>query len=203
MEDTVLATIKAMFTNSIPNYLTKPGDGFGRGQTGEFETLGNPLDETKMYVFDGVLVIFSTKTRVTEKELNNFLNFASENSYTSGIVIGSPTRPSESVLTFLRNHIQNRENPPVQIFEMRHLQFDISKHRYVPPHRIITDKELDDMMKEFNIKTPTIIPKIDSQDPMSKWIGARPGDVIEILGLCESSADNRRYRYCVADVTNG
>lgn len=203
MEDTVLASIKAMFTNAIPNRLTKPGDGFGRGQTGEFQTLGNPLDETKMYTFADILVIFSTKTRVTERELNNFLNFASENSYTSGILIGSPSKPSESVLTVLRNHIQKRENPLVQIFEMRHLQFDISKHRFVPTHRIITDQERDDMMKEFNITSPTAIPKIDSQDPMAKWIGARPGDVVEVLGLCESSGDNPRYRYCVADVTNG
>jgi DNA-directed RNA polymerase I, II, and III subunit RPABC1 len=189
MEDTVLATLKSMLT--------------ARGLVGEFETLGNPLDETKMYTFADLLVIFSTKTRVTEKELNNFLNFASDNSYTSGILIGSPSRPSESVLTVLRNHIQNRENPLVQIFEMRHLQFDISKHRLVPKHRIITDQERDDMMKEFNITSPTSLPKIDSQDPMAKWIGARPGNVIEVLGLCESSGDNRRYRYCVAHVTNG
>ena len=48
-----------------------------------------------------------------------------------------------------------------------------------------------------------LLPKIDCQDPMAKWIGARPGDVVEITGLCEASCENKRYRYCVADVTNG
>jgi DNA-directed RNA polymerase subunit H (RpoH/RPB5) len=189
MEDTVLNTLKSMLTM--------------RGLSGEFESLGSPLDETKMYTFDSLLIIFSTKTRVTEKEFNNFLTFADENSYNSGILVTSPSRPSESVLTVLRNHVSKRENPLVQIFEIRHLQFDISKHRLVPKHRIITDAEQTAMLKEFNITTPTALPKIDCQDPMAKWIGARPGDVLEIMGLCESSGENRRYRYCVADVTNG
>jgi DNA-directed RNA polymerase subunit H (RpoH/RPB5) len=57
-------------------------------------------------------------------------------------------------------------------------------------------------MKEFNISDSSYLPKIDSQDPMAKWIGARPSDVIEVVGLCESSGLNRRYRLCVADVAN-
>jgi hypothetical protein len=52
------------------------------------------------------------------------------------------------------------------------------------------------------IPDSSYLPKIDSQDPMAKWIGARPSDVIEVLGLCESSGLNRRYRLCLADVAN-
>lgn len=190
MEDIALSTLKEILV--------------ARGLTADkFEAVTGSLDETKMYTFQNVLIIFSTKTRVTEKELNNFLTFASENNHTGGILIVTPTKPSEMVLKVLRNHQENRENQLVQIFELRHLQFDISKHRKVPRHRIVTDAERTDMLKEFNIKSPTFLPKLDCQDPMAKWIGARPDDVIEVIGLCESSGLNKRYRYCVADVTNG
>ena len=190
MESIALKTLKSMLT--------------ARGLVAEdFDSLGNPLDETKMYTFAGLLIIFSTKTRVSEKELNTFLTYAKENNHNSGILITSPSRPSESVLTILRNHITDRNNPLVQIFETRHLQFEISNHRYVPSHRILTNEESESVMKEFNVSVPRSFPKIDSQDPMAKWIGARPGDVIEVKGLCESSGENRRYRYCVPDVTNG
>ena len=190
MEDIALSTIKEILV--------------ARGIKGdEFEPVSGALDETKMYTFASLLIIFSTKARVTEKELNNFLTFASENSHTAGILIVTPTKPSEMVLSVLRNHISDRENPLVQIFELRHLQFDISKHRKVPRHRIISDDERTKMMKQFNIVSPSFLPKIDSQDPMAKWIGARPDDVVEVVGLCETSAENKRYRYCVADVTNG
>jgi DNA-directed RNA polymerase subunit H (RpoH/RPB5) len=107
------------------------------------------------------------------------------------------------VLSVLRNYVAERENPLVQIFELRHLQFDISRNRKVPAHRIISDDEKTDMMKQYNVTRVELLPKIDCQDPMAKWIGARPGDVVEITGLCEASCENKRYRYCVADVTNG
>jgi DNA-directed RNA polymerase subunit H (RpoH/RPB5) len=190
MEDTALLTIKQILT--------------ARGFKAEaFEPVTNVLDETKMYTFGTMLIIFSTKTRVSEKEFNNFLTFASENNHTSGIFVVTPSRPSDMVLTILRNHVEDRENPLVQIFELRHLQFDISKHRKVPKHRIITNDEAAEVLKQFNVKNASFFPKIDSQDAMAKWIGCRPGDIVEITGLCESSAENKRYRFCVADVTNG
>jgi DNA-directed RNA polymerase subunit H (RpoH/RPB5) len=204
MEDTALQTLRAMFSNPIATRgLDHHTFGFGRGLTGEFESLGSPLDETRMYVFAGILVIFSTKTRVTETEFNNFLKFAEENGYANGILIASPSNASDRVLGILRDYVSNRENPLVQIVEIRQLQFDKSRHRMVSPHRIITTAEADAMMKEFNVEALTQLPKIDCQDAMAAWIGARPGDVVEISGLCESSADNLRWRYCVADVTNG
>lgn len=188
MEETALNTLKGILT--------------ARGYNGEtFEPVTSPLGET-MYTFDGVLIIFSSKTRVSEQNLTTFITFASENGYSSGMIIVSPSRSSDSVLSVLRKYISNKENPLVQIFDIRHLQFDISKHRKVPKHRILKSDEIEDILKEYNLISPTGMPKIDSQDPMAKWIGARPGDVVEVIGLCETSAENRRYRYCVADVTN-
>jgi FkbM family methyltransferase len=133
----------------------------------------------------------------------NHSEFAHDNNHNSGIIIISPSIPSENVLTVLRNHINEIENPLVQIFEIRHLQFDISKHRKVPKHRIISDAEKVSILKEFNLKDSSFLPKIDSQDAMAKWIGCRPGDIVEITGLCDSTGENKRYRFCVADVTNG
>lgn len=187
MEERPLQTIKSMLK--------------GRGITAdEFESVGNPLDETKMYTFGGVLIIFSEKTRITEKELNNFFTFASENNYTAGMLIVSTTKPSEKVLEVLRTYITARENPLAQIFFISHLNFDISQHRKVPKHRIMTDDEVQSMMKQFNVKTLSNLPKIDCQDAMAKWIGARPGDVVEVSGICVASGENKRYRYCMSNV---
>ena len=36
--------------------------------------------------------------------------------------------------------------------------------------------------------------------PMAKWVGARPGDMIEVKGLDEAAAFNPRPRICVANV---
>jgi len=175
-----------------------------RGLTADkFETVPTTMDGTKMYSFAGMLIIFSTKTRVSEKELNNFLSFASENNFSLGIIIVSPSRPSESVLSVLIKHIAERENVFVQIFEIRKLGFNISKHRKVPQHRLCKENEKPEVIKMYSLKSIEQLPKIRSQDAMAQFIGARPGDLVEVIGLCETSADNLRYRYCVAEGING
>jgi len=175
-----------------------------RGLTADkFETVPTTMDGTKMYSFAGMLIIFSTKTRVSEKELNNFLTFASENNFSLGIIIVSPSRPSESVLSVLIKHIAERDNVFVQIFEIRKLGFNISKHRKVPQHRVCKENEKPEVIKAYSLKSIEQLPKIRSQDAMAQFIGARPGDMVEVIGLCETSAENLRYRYCVAEGING
>jgi DNA-directed RNA polymerase subunit H (RpoH/RPB5) len=189
MEDRALATLKAMLNE--------------RGLTGEIESIGSKLDDAKLYSFAGILVIFSTKTRISEKDLNIFIEYANENKYSNGSIIIGLSRPSDAVLTALRTHINQRDVPPIWVFELRHLQFRYGNHIKVPKHRIVDSKELVEILQKTNAKTPSVFRKIDSQDPMAKWVGARPGDVLEVTGMCESSVENKRYLFCMADVTNG
>jgi DNA-directed RNA polymerase subunit H len=184
MEERALQTLKIILKN--------------RGvEDSAFDKLSAPMEETHMYTYGSVLIIFSEKARVTEREFNHFIEFASANGHSNGMIIISETKPSESVLGVIRRHVANRENALLQLFEMRHLQFDISAHRKVPKHRVLLKNELDAVLKEFHADSSTQFPRIDCQDPMAKWVGARPGDVLEITGLCESSGENRRYRLCV------
>jgi DNA-directed RNA polymerase subunit H len=187
MEERALETLKSMLT--------------ARGiKSDKFEPVGNPLDETRMYTFGGVLIVFSEKTRLTPSEFKNILGYASENNHTSGTIIITLSRAPESVTDLIRTHLANKENTLVQMFYISHLNFDISKHRKVPKHRLLSQEEVTKLMKTYNIENLKNLPKIDSQDAMARWIGARPGDVVEITGLCVSSADNKRYRYCVPNV---
>jgi DNA-directed RNA polymerase subunit H (RpoH/RPB5) len=89
------------------------------------------------------------------------------------------------------------------VFEIRHLQLQYGKHIKVPKHRIVEDAEIPKILKSKNAKDPLVFRKIDSQDPMVKWIGARPGNLLEVTGMCETSIENKRYLFCMADVVNG
>lgn len=190
MEERALATLNEMLT--------------ARGFKAEkFDPVGSPIDETKMYTFGGMLIVFSTKSTVSEKNLLGFIEFARENGHNSGMIVVSMSRPSDAVLFALRNHISDAEVPLVQIFEIRHLQFNISKHVKVPKHRLVPAQEIPGILEKNNVNTPKLFRKIDSQDAMAKWIGARPGDLVEVTGMCETSAENKRYLFCMADVTNG
>ena len=49
----------------------------------EFVELGEVLDDTKMWTFEKVLVIFSLKTRVTDRELKNCIKYSEEKIFTN------------------------------------------------------------------------------------------------------------------------
>jgi DNA-directed RNA polymerase subunit H (RpoH/RPB5) len=190
MEERALSTLKVILTE--------------RGIRSEtFETVGSTLDDAKLYTFGGLLIVFSTKARITEKDLNTFIDYAKENNYAAGMIIVGLSKPSETVLNALRNHVNQPDVPLVHVFEIRHLQIQYGKHMKVPKHRIVDQNELEGILKATNAKSPSVFRKIDSQDPMAKWVGARPGDVLEVTGLCESSIENKRYLFCMADVVNG
>jgi len=190
MEERALSTLKVILTE--------------RGIIGDnFQQATSNLDDTKMYTFAGILIIFSTKARISEKDLNTFIEYASENGYSSGTIVVGLSRLSEAVITALRNHVNQKDVPLLQVFEIRHLQLVYGHHVKVPKHRIVAASELEGILKATNAKDPSVFRKIDSQDPMAKWTGARPGDVLEVTGMCETSAENKRYLFCIADVTNG
>jgi DNA-directed RNA polymerase subunit H (RpoH/RPB5) len=57
------------------------------------------------------------------------------------------------------------------------------------------------VFSKFKVTNPKDqIPWIDSQDAMIKWIGAVPGDIVEVVRHSDSAGSQPYYRYCVPDV---
>jgi DNA-directed RNA polymerase subunit H (RpoH/RPB5) len=185
MDDRAIKTLKDMLVE--------------RGIKGEsMDPVTPAMDETHMYNFGGILIIYSTKNRVAS--ITPFVEFAKENGYTAGTIIVTETPLSDKVFASLVNFIANRENPFMQVFILGSLYFNYSKHYLVPKHRLLDDKERTELSKMFDL---TKLPRIESQDPMAKYLGARPGDVVEVSGMCMVSGENKRPRICAAETTNG
>jgi DNA-directed RNA polymerase subunit H (RpoH/RPB5) len=57
------------------------------------------------------------------------------------------------------------------------------------------------MATRYNVTNPAEqLPAIDSQDTMAKWVGAVPGDILEVTRHSDVAGPQVYYRYCVADV---
>jgi len=187
MEERAIETLKKMLTL--------------RGIKVDVPEIVTPLDDTRMYNFGGVLVIFSEKSRISDSNLTSYIKFAETNSFTAGTIVVSQIPSSDLIVNMVREYINNPKNPLLQIFDIRRLQFDITTHVKVPKHKILNQQEISLLEKKFNIMVPkTQLPWIDSQDAIARWIGARPSDVIEITRFSESSGATPYYRYCVANV---
>jgi DNA-directed RNA polymerase subunit H (RpoH/RPB5) len=156
------------------------------------------LDRVNLYTIGKMLVVFSQKDKgVLDKDITTFRKFAEANDYTNGLVVVSLMPPSENVLRSIKSQAVDR----LQFFHIRQLQVDIFAHRLVVPHRILKEEERMAMFKTYNIvNAEEQLPWIDSQDAPVKWIGAIPGDVIEIMRHSDVAGTVAYYRYCGTDV---
>ena len=156
------------------------------------------LDKANLYTIGSILVVFSQKDKgLVDRDVNTFMKFAAANDYTNGIILVALNPPSENVLKTVKNLAKDR----VQFFHIRQLQFDITTHRMAMPHRILKEDERTEMFKRYNVSKPEEqLPWIDSQDTMIKWIGAVPGDIVEVTRHSDVAGPQLYYRYCVADV---
>ena len=157
------------------------------------------LDTANVYTIGPVLVIFSQKQRtLTERDITGYLNYRLRTeSEEKPMILVAMTSPSENVLRF----IKTLSSKKVQVFHIKQLQFDLTTHRYAMPHRILKDDERTAILEGYNVTKPEEqLPWIDSQDAMVKWIGAVPGDIIEVLRHSDVAGRVPYYRYCVEDV---
>ena len=67
---------------------------------------------------------------------------------------------------------------------------------YVPKHEIMTKKDAQKVLDEFNCK-PTELPLIFVTDPAILGLGVKPGDMIRITRKSGTAGESTYYRYVV------
>jgi DNA-directed RNA polymerase subunit H len=70
---------------------------------------------------------------------------------------------------------------------------DILKHKLVPDHTILSKTEMNKILKQLNIHQEQL-PKIKSDDPVVKDIGAKPGDILKITRKSHTAGKFVTYR---------
>ena len=70
---------------------------------------------------------------------------------------------------------------------------DILKHKLVPDHTILSKTEANKVLKQLNIHQEQL-PKIKSDDPVVKDIGAKPGDILKITRKSHTAGKFVTYR---------
>jgi DNA-directed RNA polymerase subunit H (RpoH/RPB5) len=86
----------------------------------------------------------------------------------------------------------------LQIFDIKQLQFNISKHVLVPKHDIIRDeKEIKSIIERFSLKSKYQLPIILKTDAMAKYLGLKNGDIVRITRDSPTSGEYVIYRCCI------
>jgi DNA-directed RNA polymerase subunit H len=80
---------------------------------------------------------------------------------------------------------------------LKRLQYNILDHNLVPPHRILQNKEKEEIIDKYKIIDNKQLPEISRYDPVSVAINMRPGDICEIIRPSKTAILTKYYRYCI------
>ena len=93
-------------------------------------------------------------------------------------------------------HLWESEGIFIVVENIKRLQFNILNHTLVPPHRVMTDDEVAEVMKRYNLTDIGQFPDISRFDPVAKVIGLRPGKVCHIVRPSKTAIKADYYRVC-------
>lgn len=82
----------------------------------------------------------------------------------------------------------------IELWNIIQLKFNPIKSHYVPHHRLLEPKEVESVMKMYNIKQKKLMAKIEKNDPIARYYGARSGQVFEITRMNENVGKSLFYR---------
>lgn len=100
-------------------------------------------------------------------------------------------------MTNLLKHIWEQDGILIVIQSIKRLQFNILEHTLVPPHRVLSNDEVAEIKKRYNIMDDSQFPDISRFDPVAQVIGIRPGQVCEIIRPSKTAITSYYYRICV------
>jgi len=104
--------------------------------------------------------------------------------------------PNETLINELK-HIWESEGIFIVVENIKRLQFNILEHVLVPSHRVMTESEVDVVMKKYNITDKAKFPDISRFDPVARVIGLRPGQLCHIIRPSKTAIETNYYRICV------
>lgn len=152
--------------------------------------------ESKKTVIDKLKT--TKKTSKTAEEIDVFKEFVLEHKkYTNYIVVFDELTTADNKLLVAFDKTLNKIDGLLSVFMFSDLHFNPTKHHLVDKHTKLTKEEIKDLMTHYNIKSKTQLPIILKSDPISKWLGIRPGDIVKIDRYNPNSGLTYYYRACV------
>jgi DNA-directed RNA polymerase subunit H len=104
--------------------------------------------------------------------------------------------PNETLINELK-HIWDTDKHFVVIESLKRLQFNILEHILVPSHKVLTNKEVKEVMQRYNLTSTTELPDISRFDPVARVICLKPGSIVEIIRTSKTAIEAPYYRICI------
>lgn len=116
---------------------------------------------------------------------------------TDTLIIITQEEPNDTIVTKLK-YLYDHDGIFVVIHNIKRLQFNILNHTLVPDCEVLTEPQVNELKKTFNISNEKIqLPEISRFDPQSLAMCLRPGQVCCFKRDSATAMKCNYYRICV------
>ena len=85
----------------------------------------------------------------------------------------------------------------IEPFSIMELQYNVTKHKLVPKHEILSNEDKMNLFKKYRLSSEKQLPKIQHEDAVARYFGAKPGQVLKITRPSETAGRYVTYRIVV------
>lgn len=144
-------------------------------------------------VNDNMKIIYYMNSKFKVQELRKYIQPSENENITEILLIFK-----DKINNFNSKNIEEFDNIHLQVFLLKELLFNVSKHQLVPKHEVIRDPdEIDALVKKFNLKSKLQFPAILKTDPMAKYLNIYSGELVKVTRVSPSAGESILYRCCV------
>jgi DNA-directed RNA polymerase I, II, and III subunit RPABC1 len=141
-------------------------------------------------VLNKVKIVYCTSSKVKWADLKKYFEDETPYSLYICVIKDKMSQNNTKMLSSLKLN--------VQVFDIKHLQYNVSKHILVPKHELVRDEEeVKSIIHNFNLKSKFQLPLILKTDAMAKYLGLKNGDVVRITRVSPTAGEYIMYRCCV------
>lgn len=141
-------------------------------------------------IINDIKIVYYTPSKFKWSEVKKY--FEDEKPYKLYILV-----IQESITQYNMKSI-SASSVNIEIHPINRLQFNITKHILVPKHEVIKDKdEIDNVLKMYRLETKSKLPIILKSDPVAKYFGLKPGEIVKITRISETAGEYIMYRVCM------
>lgn len=144
-----------------------------------------------------IWIEFNSDENVGLKQLRDYMTHLLNGSFYSGIMV--TVKPMTGMaIRLLRGATGMSDGPKggVEVFVEQDLLVNITKHELVPKHVLLSAEEKAQLLSRYRLKE-TQLPRIQSTDPVAKFLGLRRGSVVKIIRRSETAGRYASYRWVI------
>mmetsp|Transcript_47235 Transcript_47235/g.78360 ORF Transcript_47235/g.78360 Transcript_47235/m.78360 type:complete len:214 (-) Transcript_47235:137-778(-) len=142
---------------------------------------------------DNILIFFPEEEKLGVPTIKEVCKTMEDNEVSKGIIV-----MKVEVTAFARRALDKVSGKcQIETFKQSELMINITKHKLVPQHEILSDKEKKKLLEKYKLNSEHQLPKIQKNDPVARYFGAQKSQVFKITRKSETAGRYVTYRIVV------